>query len=354
MKHLVLAGGGHGHILLLKKFAKKPLCGVEVTLITDYPKQYYSGMLAGYVEGIYCEEEMAFDVRALAEAAGVNYIESDIRTIDREKNAVITDSGEITYDILSMNLGVRSQEPFLLERREASYVKPIARTVAFKKQLDKASGLKEKRLVIVGGGASGVELALALKAAYDFREVLLLTSGEVAKNMNTTSRERLRRLLKDKDIDLYESTTVRGVDGEKVQAEDEAYAYDYLILSTGFTGVEVEYKGFDVTESNYVYVDSHLKAAPNVFAMGDMVTLKDRPRLPKAGVFAIRQAPVLYHNLMKALAGEDDLRSYTPQEKYLQIINGGGKKALFNRGSFSLYGHIPWLIKDMIDRRYMK
>lgn len=267
---------------------------------------------------------------------------------------MITDSGEITYDILSMNLGVRSQEPFLLERREASYVKPIARTVAFKKQLDKASGLKEKRLVIVGGGASGVELALALKAAYDFREVLLLTSGEVAKNMNPASRERLRRLLKDKGIDLYESTTVRGVDGEKVQAEDEAYAYDYLILSTGFTGVEVEYKGFDVTESNYVYVDSHLKAAPNVFAMGDMVTLKDWPRLPKAGVFAIRQAPVLYHNLMKALAGEDDLRSYTPQEKYLQIINGGGKKALFNRGSFSLYGHIPWLIKDIIDRRYMK
>lgn len=289
MKHLVLAGGGHGHILLLKKFAKKPLCGMEVTLITDYPKQYYSGMLAGYVEGIYCEEEMAFDVRALAEAAGVNYIETDIRTIDREKNAVITDSGEITYDILSMNLGVRSQEPFLLERREASYVKPIARTVAFKKQLDKASGLKEKRLVIVGGGASGVELALALKAVYDFCEVLLLTSGEVVKNMNTASRERLRRLLKDKGIDLYESTTVRGVDGEKVQAEDEAYAYDYLILSTGFTGVEVEYKGFDVTESNYVYVDSHLKAAPNVFAMGDMVTLKDRPRLPKAG--SLRHTP---------------------------------------------------------------
>ena len=354
MKHLVLAGGGHGHILLLKKFAKKPLCGVEVTLITDYPKQYYSGMLAGYVEGIYCEEETAFDVRALAEAAGVHYIESDIRTIDREKNAVITDSGEITYDILSMNLGVRSQEPFLLEKAEASYVKPIARTVAFKKQLDKASGLKEKRLVIVGGGASGVELALALKAAYDFREVLLLTSGEVAKNMNSASRERLRRLLKDKGIDLYESTTVRGVDREKVQAEDEAYAYDYLILSTGFTGVEVEYKGFDLAESNYVYVDSDLKAAPNVFAMGDMVTLKDWPRLPKAGVFAIRQASILYRNLMKALTGEEDLRSYTPQENYLQIINGGGKKALFNRGSFSLYGHIPWLIKDIIDRRYMK
>lgn len=354
MKHLVLAGGDHGHILLLKRFAKKPLCGVEITLITDYPKQYYSGMLAGYVEGIYCEEEMAFDVRALAEAAGVNYIETDIRAIDREKNAVITNSGEITYDILSMNLGVRSQEPFLLEKTEASYVKPIARTVAFKKQLDKASGLKEKRLVIVGGGASGVELALALKAAYHFREVLLLTSGEVAKNMNASSRERLRRLLKDKGIDLYESTTVRGVDGEKVQAKDEAYAYDYLILSTGFTGVEVEYKGFDLTESNYVYVDSYLKAAPNVFAMGDMVTLKAWPRLPKAGVFAIRQAPILYHNLMKALAGEEDLRSYTPQENYLQIINGGGKKALFNRGSFSLYGHIPWLIKDMIDRRYMK
>lgn len=354
MKHLVLAGGGHGHILLLKKFAKKPLCGVEVTLITDYPKQYYSGMLAGYVEGIYCEKEMAFDVRALAEAAEANYIETDIRTIDREKNAVITDYGEITYDILSMNLGVRSQEPFLLEKTEASYVKPIARTVAFKKQLDKARGLKEKRLVIVGGGASGVELALALKAAYDFREVLLLTSGEVAKNMNTASRARLRRLLKDKGIDLYESTTVRGVNGEKVQAEDETYAYDYLILSTGFTGVEVEYKGFDLTESNYVYVDSYLKAAPNVFAMGDMVTLRDWPRLPKAGVFAIRQAPILYHNLMKALAGEDDLRSYTPQENYLQIINGGGKKALFNRGSFSLYGHIPWLIKDIIDRRYMK
>ena len=354
MKHLVLAGGGHGHILLLKKFAKKPLCGVEVTLITDYPKQYYSGMLAGYVEGIYCEEEMAFDVRALAEAAGANYIETDIRAIDREKNAVITDSGEIIYDILSMNLGVRSQEPFLLEKAEASYVKPIARTVAFKRQLDKASGLKEKRLVIVGGGASGVELALALKAAYDFREVLLLTSGEVAKNMNTASGERLRRLLKDKGIDLYESTTVRGVDGEKVQAEDEAYAYDYLILSTGFTGVEVEYKGFDVTESNYVYVDSYLKAAPNVFAMGDMVTLKDWPHLPKAGVFAIRQAPVLYHNLMKTLADECGLHTYAPQENYLQIINGGGKKALFNRGSFSLYGHIPWLIKDFIDRRYMK
>ena len=87
MKNLLLAGGGHGHINILKRLIKSPLKDINITLITDYGRQYYSGMLSGFVEGIYTEDEISFDVRELSKRANVNYVEEEIISIDKNKKS---------------------------------------------------------------------------------------------------------------------------------------------------------------------------------------------------------------------------------------------------------------------------
>ena len=129
--------------------------------------------------------------------------------------------------------------------------------------------------------------------------------------------------------------------------------YDYLILANGYKGVDILYKAFEVTEENYILVDDYLTANEKSLAMGDMISLKSHRNLVKAGVFAIRQAPVLYNNLLAMLEGRRNFQAYKPQSKYLQIVNVGNKKALMGRGSFCFYGRLPWMIKDYIDRKYM-
>ena len=163
---------------MLKELIKRPLEGYHVTLITDYPKQYYSGMLSGYVEGIYTEEDISFNVPELCKKASVRYVEETITAVDREKKLIATENGEYPYDALSMNLGVRSKEVFPLGNMAGTYVKPIGRIVAFKKFLETES-VAGKKLFIVGGGASGMELAFSFREAYSDLEITVATSGEV-------------------------------------------------------------------------------------------------------------------------------------------------------------------------------
>ncbi len=185
MKNLILAGGGHGHINILKRLIKSPLKDINITLITDYGRQYYSGMLSGFVEGIYTEDEISFDVRELSKRANVNYVEEEIISIDKNKKVVTTENDEYSYDFLSINLGSMANVNFPVDDNGVLNVKPISKLVEAKENFLK-KGFKDesKKIYFIGGGASGVELAFSFREAFKNFDITIITSGEILENFN--------------------------------------------------------------------------------------------------------------------------------------------------------------------------
>ncbi|NLM06887.1 MAG: FAD-dependent oxidoreductase [Tissierellia bacterium] len=354
MKKLILAGGGHGHINILKLLAKEPVADLEITLITNFGRQYYSGMLPGFIEGIYTEDKISFDVEELCREAGVTYVNDKIKEVDGERQLVITEEAKYPYDFLSMNLGLASREDFRINPENSTYVKPISSLVNFTYNLENSQDDEGKKMIIAGAGVSGIELALAYKNRFPHLNITILGKGEkFLPNFNSNFREKIKSLIKDRSIKLSLDSELLDVKESHVKTNKGELEYDYLILANGYKGVDILYKAFEVTEENYILVDDYLTANEKSLAMGDMISLKSHRNLVKAGVFAIRQAPVLYNNLLAMLEGRRNFQAYKPQSKYLQIVNVGNKKALMGRGSFCFYGRLPWMIKDYIDRKYM-
>ena len=355
LKKIILAGGGHGHINILKNLIRNPIENFEIKLITDNEKQYYSGMLAAFMEGIYSEDEISFDVKNLCQKAGVKYIEEKILSIDKENNVIKTENNTYNYDFLSINLGSLMNINFPIDSENVILVKPIANIVKSKEILNENYKNKENlNIFLVGGGASGIELGLALKTSYKKASVNIVTKGEILKNFNTKAKKKFEKILTEKNINIYKNEEVLKIRDKQIFTNKTTHEFDFCFVSSGFRGQDIDFKGFDLFEKNYIKVDERLFAGENILAMGDVCTINKYPQMPKAGVFAIREAPILYENLKKMINNESDFITYKPQEKYLQIINCGDKYALSNYGKFASFGKISWLIKDKIDRDYMK
>lgn len=362
MKTLILAGGGHGHINILKEMIKKPLDGVRTFLISDNRRQYYSGMLPGFIEGKYSEDEISFDVPKLCKKAGAQFIEERIIRIDKENNLVITENGEYGYDFLSLNLGGISKkypsEDGYREYHNLTYTKPISALIDFIRKIDFKNTGNGKSLAVIGGGASSVETSIALKVAFPFLNIEIFSkSDELIRNFNSKSKEEVRKILDSFEIKvntgyefLYYKNNIAAFFKEK---EKLFVPMDFVIISSGISGIAADFKGIDTIENNFIRTDKYLRVNENILAMGDMIEFNDM-NLPKAGVFAIHEAPVLFKNLIKMISGDNDLIEYKPNQKYLQIINTGYGTGLLNWGNITLTGRIPFIIKDYIDRNYMR
>lgn len=363
MKRLLLAGGGHGHINVLKKLTRPPLQNIRITLITDFEKQYYSGMLPGFIEGIYTEEEICFNVRQLCEKAKVEYVEEKIIEIDGIHKKAITDRNEYDFDYISMNLGASSKEIFEIDSSSMTYVKPIASIVDLVKKIEvkykeiqnDPQAEKTVRVGIIGSGASGIEIALALASRYPSMCIEIIgRKKNILEKFNESTREKSSLIMQKRGINIRNGEEVIDLTREGLITDTSHRNYDFYIISNGYTGLSIRFLGYEVTEENYLMVGDDLRANEFSIAMGDMISLKNDERVLKAGVFAIRQAPILFDNLLKMLKEEKDLRTYRAVHNYLQIISTGSKTAVLNYGKYSLQGRIAWLIKDYIDRAYMK
>ena len=236
-----------------------------------------------------------------------------------------------------------------------SLVKPILNVIASKEYFKKNIESKDSnyKLYFVGGGASGVELALGFRSLYPNIDISIITAGRIFAKYNKSAQRKIKKILKNKNINLIEDKKVTKIKDNVILTNDKFYDFDYAFVTTGFKGPDVSFDNFDTCENNFLSVDDGLMAANNVLAMGDVATIDKYPKLPKTGVFAIRQAPILYSNLKNIVNNKADLESYEPNKNYLQIINCGDKKALAMYANMAFYGKIPWNIKDKIDSDYM-
>ena len=363
-KDLVLVGGGHAHVHVLKSFGMRPVEGVRVTLIARDVETPYSGMLPGYVAGSYSFEECHIDLGRLARFAGARLVRDEAIGFDRTARRVLTRRHPpIRYDFLSLDIGSAPRADDVPGAAEhAIPVKPIARfAVRWEGLLARAADMPRLRLAVVGGGAGGVELALSAHhrlsgLCREKPEVTLVTKGELLPSHNRRVRRAFEWRFAARGMALLTATEIVRVEpGGLVCADGRRIAFDEALWVTDAGAAAwLAETGLPLTDKGFVEIDDTLASPgdPRIFAAGDVATMPKHPR-EKAGVYAVRQGPPLARNLRRALAGRQ-LRRAVPQRRGLALIGAGDGHAVASRGPFCAEGAYLWRLKEWIDRRWMR
>ena len=372
---VVLVGGGHSHVAVLKRFGMRPAPGVRLTLVSRDLLTPYSGMLPGLVAGHYLPEQAHVDLRKLSRFANARVIHAPATGIDLERRQVLAAGRPpIGFDLLSLDVG---SQPALRDvdgaKEHALGVKPVD---AFRErwaeaERDCAARAGRLRVSVIGAGAGGTELALSLRyrlrtllqrsGVPDRVEVTLIAeTGEVVGSHAPALRRRMARLLAERGVRLlpnHRAVAVRAGAVEAVAGDGGRVVVpcDLAIAAThaeapGWLGGS----GLDLDGAGFVRVRETLQSTgdPSVFAAGDVASFNTR-RLPKSGVYAVRQGPVLAENLAR-LADGRALRPYRPQPLALALISTGDRNAVASWGRLAVGGRWVWRLKDRIDRRWMR
>ena len=354
-RDLVLIGGGHTHALVLRSWGMNPLPGVRVTVINPGPTAPYSGMLPGFVAGHYTRDELDIDLVKLARFAGARIINGYAAGIDTDARLIEVDGRPpIAYDVVSVDVGITSVMPDLPGFiAHAIPAKPLGvfatRWDAFRAQSE------APQIAIIGGGVAGAELAMAMAYALQNKQptVRLIESNRILTALGYKARQKMLAALAASNVEIIEDARVTEIFAEGVVLSDgRTIRSDF---TTGAAGAKphdwVAQTGLDLHEG-FITVDANLQSsAPEVFAVGDCAHLSHDPR-PKAGVYAVREAPVLFDNLRAVLSGAA-LRPYKPQRDYLKLISLGAQSALAEKFGTAREGPLLWKLKDYIDRKFM-
>jgi selenide,water dikinase len=365
-KDLVLVGGGHSHVHVLKSFATQPLPGLRLTLIGRDIRTPYSGMIPGFVAGHYTFDDCHIDLAKLCAWAGARLIHDQATGIDRAGRQVLLQDGpSIPYDLLSIDVGsAPNLETIAGAAQWATPVKPIAdlarHWLAFLEGMK--TWLGPLNIVVIGGGAGGVELALAIdhrlravaKAAQ--LQVTLATRDEILAGMAAAAQRRMRTVFERRGLRLLENAATVRIERGAVQLENGKWLQaDAVFVVTEASAAQwFATTGLPLDEAGFIAVDDTLRSTGDerIFAAGDCATVL-KHRRPKAGVFAVRQGPPLARNLRRVVLGKPP-EPFVPQSRYLSIIGTGDGRAVATRGWWAIEGAWVWRWKDHIDRKWMQ
>eukprot|EP00803_Ostreobium_quekettii_P010832 evm.model.scf_150EXC.5 EVM.evm.TU.scf_150EXC.5 scf_150EXC:34661-39636(-) len=444
-KELVLLGGGHSHVEVLRSFGMKPVPGTRLTLVTrdvhtpyrcrqitfkfqllpyvvpcgkctccsgeesvwlclvepcgaaahkrvqggrlcemketavqlwnfffPFMVVFCSGMLPGYVSGFYEYDECHIDLRQLAAFAGARFLHAEASGIDlASRRLMLSGRPHLQYDVLSINTGITPDQESVPGAREyTTAVKPVNSFIdRFHQVLAKVQRAgRALTIAVVGGGAGGVELALAVRHRLeDMRihagkpkeasaKIRLVTRGKILATHIAYVRRTFLKVLEDKGVALSEDATVERVsEGELLLVDGSSITFDVCLWCTDASAASwTKLTGLKTDDKGFLLVNDYLQAddgPPEVFAAGDVATNRNHPR-PKAGVFAVRQGAPLAVNLKHFLQNKP-LVPFTPQSTFLSLISTGEKYCVASKGWFGAQGAWLWTVKDYIDRQFM-
>ena len=338
MKRVLLIGAGHAHLVVLRSLAQKPLYGARITLVNPLARQVYSGMLPGILAGHYRRAEAEIDIAALAERAYVEFEQGVVERFDAGERRVVLKRGRApAYDAVSFNVGslVQASIP------GAELALPVKPFDEFLARLRIA-----ERVAVVGAGAAGAELALALR--HRGAQVTLYSE-------NPSLHARVVKQLRRRKVDYRPGMPATAIEPGPVVIAGAAHQdFDLVLLATGAAAMPwLARSGLATDERGFVLVTPALRSVshPEVFALGDCATLRDSPH-PKSGVYAVRHGEALIENLRLLVAGAP-LAPYAPQQKALALLSCGARYAIAERGGRSAQGRWVWWWKDGIDRRWV-
>lgn len=362
--HLVLAGGGHAHQIVLRALAMRPEAGLWLTLVSPHALATYTGMVPGYLAGQYTRRETQIDLAALATRAGAEFSQDHVERIDAPARRVfLRQGGDLSYDLLSLDIGSRPvAADHIAADAPAAVVKPIEEAAD---RIDAAMAepppAEGRRIVVVGAGAGGCEIAFALAARLRREGAGTVTVCDPAQSPLAEKPPRASdlvvRAFAERNIDFVGDAAVVRVEAFGVRlADGRTIPASLVIWATGAGGPDlISRSSLPLDERGFLRVGDDLRCReyPEIFAAGDCATLDSYPELPKAGVYAVRQGPVLAANL-RAAARARRTRDFRPQHKVLSLLNTGDGRAIFIRGDVAWRGRLAWWLKDWIDRRYVR
>lgn len=361
-KHLLVVGGGHAHMTVMKHLDRFISAGHRVTVVSLSAHHYYSGMGPGLLSGIYRPEEVRFNVKKMVEDRGGRFVADRVVRVDPTRRDAVLQSGEkLTYDVASFNTGSSVPAAGAAEPSENVFtVKPIESLLRARAKIGTALKEQKLQIVVAGGGPAGVEITgnlSRLTADLGGKADITLVAGPALlggfslrlKEAAESSLARRRiKVLTNAYADRYQAGALVLSDGSELPC-------DYLFYATGVKPSSLfADSGFPTGEDGGLLVNDHLQsvAYPEIFGGGDCICFKPRP-LAKVGVYAVRQNPVLMHNLMAAM-NHGRLRTFTPQRDYLLAFNMGDGTAILKWKGILINGRLGFKIKDYIDQRFMK
>ncbi|MBT7760206.1 MAG: selenide, water dikinase SelD [Rhodospirillaceae bacterium] len=372
VKDLVLVGGGHSHVIVLKKFAMNPLPGVRLTVIARDVHTPYSGMLPGYVAGHYDFDEVHIDLRPLCQFAGARlYNDTAVKIDTQAKRVICHGRPAVPYDVLSINIG--STPSFNDIAGAADYTTPVKPINNFIDRWDSLvarvlNSPGQHRIGVVGAGAGGMELLLAAQhrlgnllaergqSADGLEFHLISRSDRILPDFGQAVGRRFERRLRARGVHVHDHAEATEVaPGRLSVTGGKTIALDEILWVTAASAPSwLADSGLDVDDAGFIQVRDTLQSTSHddIFAAGDIAAVVNHPR-PKAGVFAVRQGPPLNDNLRRVLLSQP-ARPFSPQENFLVLITTGDKNAVAAKWGWTAEGRWVWRWKDWIDRRFMR
>ena len=339
---------------------------LELVLISPFEHHPYSAMVPGYLQGSYAEPELDFDLRALAAHAGARFVAAMAERIDPVARRVEVAGERLAYDLLSLDVG---SEPAGLAtpgvREYALTVRPMSRAVALRRRAEAlfAAGTHgETAVIVVGGGAAGLEVAFALERLGRDRGArttvtIVEAAAGVVPELSARARRLVKRLLSARGIVVRAGRPVAAVEPASVVLDDGTRLPAQLtVWLTGAAAPRLLADSAVPKDlDGFLLVNATLRAVDDspIFGAGDCIGIEGFPGLAKAGVYAVREAPVLDHNLRAFLAGGPP-RHYRPQADFLGLLNTADGKALWRRHSLAGHSRFAAWLKDRIDRAFMR
>ncbi|MEC9492145.1 NAD(P)/FAD-dependent oxidoreductase [Flexistipes sp.] len=362
-KKLVLVGGGHTHMMTLQNLDWFTDRGHEVTVIGQSRYHYYSGMGPGMLGRDYSPEDVRFDTRKTVESKGSIFLESKASDIDPESKHVILENGEkVPYDVLSLNVGSHMDTGIVRENNKNLFtVKPIENLHQAGLIIEKLALEQQVRVAVVGGGPSAAEISgniasLGQKFCKNQVDVTVFAGNNFIKKFPENVKKRVVKLLERKGVKIDRSGYVDFIEDNWIVLDSgSSTKAEVIFLATGVRPPEmIQRAGIPIGSEGGMAVNRYLQSEkyPEIFGGGDCIYFSEHP-IDKVGVYAVRENPILYHNLQIAING-GKFQSFTPQESYLLILNLGGKIGVFQKGMIAFSGKLAFLIKDYIDRKFIK
>jgi len=363
-KRLVLVGGGHAHLTSLKALLSFRNRGHQVTLISLSPYHYYSGMGPGLLSGIYQPWEIRFHVKRLAENQGATFIKDKVIKIDPTQKLLLLSSGEaVKYDVVSFNTGseVPIESLTAAPGENVIPVKPIINLLRIRRFLLKA--IKENKvmnLVVVGGGPAGTEISANLWRLFQENQgkgkITLLGGRRLMGDAPDKVRSLALHSLVDRGVNVIEGTYAKAIGNGVVTLSDgRKVFFDMALVAIGTRPPSLfRDSGLPTSADGGLLVNAHLQSVrhPDIFGGGDCVSIEGQS-LARVGVYAVRENPIIYHNLLAALEAVNML-TFEPQKSFLLILNMGNGQGIFWKKNWIWKSRLAFLLKDYIDRKFMR
>jgi pyridine nucleotide-disulfide oxidoreductase family protein len=362
MKRLVLLGGGHTHVHVLSEMAREPMPGVQAVLATPFARQIYSGMVPGWMAGHYTIDQCAIALEPLARAAKVELALSSAVALDAgERTVTLADGRVAEYDVLSIDTGSQLDRDAIPGAREHGlFVRPIEHFVQLYERMLAMGTDRTLDVVVIGGGAAGFEVALAIQHRLNgdglerCRVCIVTGDASVLPGFDPGVQQRAMRVLRRARVTVLNQRCIE-IGAQQVHLDNGARVVcDVPVLALNTVAppwlrdskLALDDKGF-VRTTPTLQSESHAE----VFAAGDVASRNDRD-LPRSGVFAVRAGPPLALNLRRRLAG-GVLQPWQPQQRSLYLLSCGRRRAIASWGGWSAQGHWVWRWKDWIDRGFV-